>query len=191
MYDRKEMPAALLVPRGNRTEVLQSIDAAFDKIALLIGLWIMAGWTSALLSSLQTSLPSVFAFGTDAADSAGPKGPSVHASPIRPVHSQAGWSLPGTALHHSRHPHRVQERHQKSWIRGLPGRHQDGQGPSTTLTQDMDFTGASTTADPEPFVSAAPLFSPVGMVFLAPLALRCARMWVLSTAALSQSISPC
>jgi len=185
------MPAPLVIPGGHSSEVLQSIDAALHEVSLLIGFRIMAGRPSTSLSPLQPRFLRVFALWTDTADPTGPEGPSVHSSPICPIHPKTGRTLSRTTLHHPWHPHRVQERDEKRRIRRLPGRHEDGQWPSSTLAQDVDLAGPTAPADPEPFIDTGPLFSPAGSVLRAPLALRWARMWVLSTAALSQSISPC
>lgn len=186
----EEVSSTFVIPGSHGSKILEPVDASLHYVAALVRLCIECRWTSALGTSLQPRLFGVFALGTHAADATTSQQAPKLPGPIRFVHAHARRALARSSHTDARNTHHLQKWPQKGRVVDLALGNQDGQGSSVSVGEHMDFAGPASTTCAEPLAGDQAPFSSLALVLRAPVALRCALMCVLSTAAPSQSMLP-
>jgi triphosphoribosyl-dephospho-CoA synthetase len=113
--------AALVVARGDGTEILETIDGALDDISALVGLWIKAWRTATAAASFEAMDFGVLTLGADTLNAASLDGATRLASAIGTIDAQSGGPFPRASWAGSRHSDRIEDGLKLGHISALSG----------------------------------------------------------------------
>lgn len=172
MNHSQKLMASFFVSRGDGPEIFETVDAALDDISALVQFRIEMGGSSTCTASGNTRFARILTLWTDHPNPAPPQQSTIFGLSVGAVYTEERRTLPGASRSCARNANSVQHGNHVRWVTGLPSGEQHRKRATIPIGQDMNFSGASTSADAEPLVGDTPLFSSLARCFLAPTAAR-------------------